>query len=82
MKKTPTVTLTNVISCWICTLMQECPSSITANLSVSSCRLDHKALREKELHPPRCAETPNREETNEESEVKGFLQCLPYISQL
>ncbi|KAL1279204.1 hypothetical protein QQF64_025877, partial [Cirrhinus molitorella] len=47
------------------------------------------SLREKELCPPGSAETTNREEpvelrglSEEESEIKSFLQCLPYISQL
>ncbi|XP_043082223.1 uncharacterized protein LOC122329724 isoform X10 [Puntigrus tetrazona] len=51
--------------------------------------MDHRSLREKDLHPPGSAEAPEREESSRsekmfrgEREVKSFLQCLPYISQL
>jgi len=64
---------------------QVCPSSITDNLSVSSCSLDHKALREKELHPPRSAETPNREETSRADRLdrwREWSEGIPPVSAL
>ena len=47
---------------WNC---PESPSIITVSFTVISCRLVHKPLKEKELHPPGSAETHIREETSE-----------------
>ncbi len=64
---------------------QECSSSITDNVSVSSCSLENKALREKELHPPRSAETPNREETSRADRLdrwREWSEGIPPVSAL